>query len=44
MCQWCNCQGSPGVKGVSGSPVKNTGTKGGNAPTKSIPKTVKTEK
>jgi hypothetical protein len=37
MCQWCNCQGSPGIKGVSGSPVKNTGTKGGNAPTKIQP-------
>jgi hypothetical protein len=44
MCTWCNCQGSPGIKGTSGSPVKQTGVKGGNAPTKSIPKIVKLEK
>jgi len=41
MCAWCNCQGSPGIKGTSGSPVKQTGVKGGNAPTPLPTKTVR---
>jgi hypothetical protein len=34
MCAWCGCTNKS--KGYGGKPVKNSGTKGGNAPTRPL--------